>query len=54
MNDLKIFIHYSFSFIFTDFHIVPLTKFMLHLRFAFIKFLLVPLTKFMLHFVCIH
>ena len=53
MNDLKFFIHYCFSF-FTDFYIVPLTKFMLHLWFAFIKFLLVPLSKFMLHFVCIH
>lgn len=36
MNDLKFFIHYCFSF-FTDFYIVPLTKFKLHLRFAFIK-----------------
>ena len=31
MNDLKFFIHYCFSF-FTDFHIVPLTKFMLRFR----------------------
>lgn len=37
MNDLKIFIHYCFSFIFTNFYLVPRTKFKLHLRFAFIK-----------------
>ena len=53
MNDLKFFIHYCFSF-FTDFYIVPLTKFMLRLRLHSLSVQCLSLTLFVLRVLANH